>query len=708
MNWTIRRAGLALSVAVALLLGAACKRNHPPSIPDVTGQRACRPGDTARFSATSTDPDDDSLSYLFAWVDTNGTDWSADYPSGEAAIGSHAYPEPDTHVVKVRARDARGAVSDWSTGETLRVGVSSPGTPARPAGTSSGLTGDTYRCSTCAASPYDEPVTIEYDWGGSLGGWGPPVASGSLYVGTHVFVLPGTYQVRARAGDSTGLVSPWSDSLAVTVTSADTTAPVVSIVSPGNGDTVKAGDIVIKAVATDGEAVTKVEFYIDGTLAGTDSVGSPGDTFRYTWSDSAIQVAGQSYDLVAKAFDVAQHATSSATITITIAGDLGGVIWFWWNDDVNRNPASTSALVVNDGSEEVVMSSSRDGKFYSIRVSDGHTKAYASPKDNIDGQFIGHAASANGHVVVASDEYELYALSLGNLGRAWQYPDSAAGHSPPFEFGTAAINGADIYLSYDDTTIAHFQDIGTAVIPLLTYSLHASLVDAPVVDASGNVIFGTDSGYLIKIDGNLSSPIWRTHLMPVGDVNGPVIGSDGTIYCGCDDSRLFAVSPDSGTLIWAATLDGVGARPALGQSALFVGTEYGTAYSINPGTGAINWQRSLSPGFRFNTTPIVAANGYVYFQSEDDVLYCMNQADGTLIWACDCKEYLPGGRAGNSHRPRSLQSNEFPPNPSITSTGNIIVVGADALYCVAGYTTRPLDPAAAWPKWQKNLSNTGK
>ncbi|MCX6841563.1 MAG: Ig-like domain-containing protein [candidate division WOR-3 bacterium] len=101
---------------------------------------------------------------------------------------------------------------------------------------------------------------------------------------------------------------------------ADTTNPVVSIVVPANGATVNKGDIVIKAVATDNKGVSKVEFSIDGALSGTINVGGAGDTFRYTWSDTAAQVVGHSYDLVAKAYDAAENTTTSATVTITIAG----------------------------------------------------------------------------------------------------------------------------------------------------------------------------------------------------------------------------------------------------------------------------------------------------------------------------------------------------------------------------------------------------
>jgi len=308
---------------------------------------------------------------------------------------------------------------------------------------------------------------------------------------------------------------------------------------------------------------------------------------------------------------------------------------------------------------------------------------------------------------VGSDEGELYALAL-DLNKDWQWPDSLSERGTNIEWGAPAFNGYNIYIGHLDDSLFFFQDAGSQGNRIAAYGVNASVIDAPAIDATGNVIFGTDSGYLIKIDANLSSPIWRLHLIRVGEVNGPIIGGDGTIYCGTESSRLCAVKPD-GTIKWTATLDGIGARPALGQSALFVATEMGSVYSINPQTGAINWRKSYTPGIAFTTTPIVAANGYLYIQDDNDVLYCVKQADGADWWVCDCNRYLPGGgRNGSSSRPRKLGLINYDPNPSITSTGNIIVVGQNALFCVAGYPTSPLDPLAPWPKWQRGLYNTGK
>ncbi len=103
----------------------------------------------------------------------------------------------------------------------------------------------------------------------------------------------------------------------------DTENPVVSIVVPVNGDTLTKGDIVIKTVATDNKSVTKVEFFVDGSLVGTDNVGGTADTFRYTWSDTAAQTSG-AHTLGAKAYDAAENTGSATTLDIYISGEGGG------------------------------------------------------------------------------------------------------------------------------------------------------------------------------------------------------------------------------------------------------------------------------------------------------------------------------------------------------------------------------------------------
>jgi hypothetical protein len=88
----------------------------------------------------------------------------------------------------------------------------------------------------------------------------------------------------------------------------DTTSPTVSITNPTNGSTVKANSKVnITASASDNVAISKVEFYVDGSLkcASTISTGS----YACIWSVPGKK--GSNYNLTVKAYDLAGNTSSA-------------------------------------------------------------------------------------------------------------------------------------------------------------------------------------------------------------------------------------------------------------------------------------------------------------------------------------------------------------------------------------------------------------
>ncbi len=90
----------------------------------------------------------------------------------------------------------------------------------------------------------------------------------------------------------------------------DTTPPTASITSPANGAVVN-GIVTVSATASDNAGVTKVEFYADTTLLGTDTAAP----YSQAWDTSAYTQG--SHQLVAKAYDAAANV-GTATITVTV------------------------------------------------------------------------------------------------------------------------------------------------------------------------------------------------------------------------------------------------------------------------------------------------------------------------------------------------------------------------------------------------------
>lgn len=92
---------------------------------------------------------------------------------------------------------------------------------------------------------------------------------------------------------------------------ADITPPTVSIVSLANGATIVAGLITLRAEASDDIGVTRVAFYVDGKLLGSD----PSAPYSMNWN--AKKLLG-THTLTAVAYDAAGNSTVSAPVTITI------------------------------------------------------------------------------------------------------------------------------------------------------------------------------------------------------------------------------------------------------------------------------------------------------------------------------------------------------------------------------------------------------
>lgn len=146
----------------------------------------------------------------------------------------------------------------------------------------------------------DESAPFEYVWDTAN------LVKGSVH----------TLFVRAFDENNNTSVSP---TIAVTVNSnvlGDITPPVLTILYPPSGSVFPSDTtIAVIADAEDENGIDRVEFYVDGLLMATDSVGV-GTTFRFDWN---LQNYGDGllHTLYAKAFDPAQNPIA-ALIMVTV------------------------------------------------------------------------------------------------------------------------------------------------------------------------------------------------------------------------------------------------------------------------------------------------------------------------------------------------------------------------------------------------------
>ena len=97
----------------------------------------------------------------------------------------------------------------------------------------------------------------------------------------------------------------------------DTTPPTTSITSPASGATVS-GTVTVSASASDNVGVSRVELFVDGSLAGSDT-SSP---YSFSWNTTAVANGGHS--LQTRAYDAAGNVGSSSTVSVTVSNSTGG------------------------------------------------------------------------------------------------------------------------------------------------------------------------------------------------------------------------------------------------------------------------------------------------------------------------------------------------------------------------------------------------
>jgi len=118
------------------------------------------------------------------------------------------------------------------------------------------------------------------------------------------------YYFAVTAYNSSGTESAYSNIITV----PEMVSPTVSLTAPASGSSAS-GTVSVAASATDNVGVTKVEFYVNGALAATDTA----TPYVYSWNTSAL--AAGTYTLMAKAYDAAGNAGQSSTVSVSVVKD---------------------------------------------------------------------------------------------------------------------------------------------------------------------------------------------------------------------------------------------------------------------------------------------------------------------------------------------------------------------------------------------------
>lgn len=232
------------------------------------------------------------------------------------------------------------------------------------------------------------------------------------------------------------------------------------------------------------------------------------------------------------------------------------------------------------------------GTLLVVGGSDGFVSAFSSANGSrvwahrLDGRVTQAVGVANGSVLAATSNGSLYALRLADGALEWSLPLGA-----PVD-GGVAIEGGDILVA---TATGNLSAIGLDGTRVWNASVGAGVDTAPAV-FGGRVVVG-------DLSGNVSS-------FALGN------GSRAWGFVGRD----------------LAPADAIEATPAVDGSGVYVSTDLGEIYALDPATGALLWRHATgSAGYPTLSSPALTPTG-LYVSDAVQELIDLNPANGSLLW----------------------------------------------------------------------------
>ena len=100
-------------------------QNAAPNTPNKpSGPAKGNPGQTYLYSTSTTDPEGDSVYYMWDWGDGTMSEWLGPFASGAPATAQKSWTDKGSYSIKVKAKDMLGAESGWSDPLSIKMPTS--------------------------------------------------------------------------------------------------------------------------------------------------------------------------------------------------------------------------------------------------------------------------------------------------------------------------------------------------------------------------------------------------------------------------------------------------------------------------------------------------------------------------------------------------------------------------------------------------------
>ena len=267
--------------------------------------------------------------------------------------------------------------------------------------------------------------------------------------------------------------------------------------------------------------------------------------------------------------------------------------------------------------------------------------------------------------------YDTYLYCINGIDHLYKWRYKTGGHIQAMPI---IGNNNNIYVSSSDGYLYDFSDNGIPI-PLTTPIMQMFMMD---IKHSGKTTYNGPSS-----SGIVPSKKWTYPFVSGNFFVSPsiAIASDGTIYVVSCDSKVYALDPN-GNFKWGISIkinsipnNIIYTTPVISTNGtIYIGSDAGYLFALNPIDGSFNryyfanyplesspiidssntpyfgagnnvyavadasyffyekWQTPFATGGHVYSSPVLGANGYLYFGSDDGNVYAVNSLDGTLVW----------------------------------------------------------------------------
>ena len=290
----------------------------------------------------------------------------------------------------------------------------------------------------------------------------------------------------------------------------------------------------------------------------------------------------------------------------------------------------------------------------------------------LNNSIVSSAAVADGMVFVGTQGGVFYALDMITSEVVWSFQTNSSISSSP-----AVMDGVAFFATHNPGKIYALDEYTGLVHWTFEIPTGAAVYSSPAI-ANGKLFIGSSDGYvraLTQSEGALvwasyagdhptlpaevrSSPVVADSMVFVGSSNGvfaldeitgtkiwsfetrwqvvstPAV-ANGMLFVGAEnDDNIYVLDELSGTLVWSYHSGGWFSSPAVDESRnlVVVNCKDRRVHCLDMRTGMLLW-KTYVPGVIDLSSPAISGDGYVYFGSTDNNVYCLNETNGQEIWS---------------------------------------------------------------------------